>query len=319
MDDETLLCAIMGTASSAESAAVAAYRRRSPANEKRYRRLKVLLQAATDTESAREVNPPPSEQLIIAKAEEPSSRRRHRILGIGTAAAAAVAAVALGLSMVSGHGRVEPVFQAAEFASGPRETAQLRLPDGSLVLLAHSSRLTLLPAAGERRARLEGQAFFAVSPSEEFPFTIETKAGDVTVLGTRFDLQSTSDSLRLVVVEGAVSLRAGGVETVVQAGQESGVIEGVVRTPVTAENVDAATAWIGDRTAYQGAPLAEVAADLKRKHGIEIVFSDSAIARRAVTMWLGDHSLNQALSVICTIADARCRLGQDSVWVSRRH
>lgn len=57
------------------------------------------------------------------------------------------------------------------------------LPDGSQEYMNHQSSITV---------NLSGEAFFTVKPNES-TFTVSTTHGDIEVLGTEFNVKSTTE------------------------------------------------------------------------------------------------------------------------------
>ena len=68
----------------------------------------------------------------------------------------------------------------------------LLLPDGSQVYLNHHSTISYDQNFNPRTIYLDGDAFFTVVPSES-TFTVTTAYGDVEVLGTEFNVQTTTN------------------------------------------------------------------------------------------------------------------------------
>src|SRR5438105_3880342 len=85
-----------------------------------------------------------------------------------------------------------------------------------------------------REVALEGRGFFAIA-HDGTPFVIRTDAGNVTVLGTRLDLEARGRGLRVVVVEGRVALSTPRARTQLSAGEMARVLNGeptpVVKVP----------------------------------------------------------------------------------------
>lgn len=227
-------------------------------------------------------------------------------------AAAAVFLVVLppALLVYRSRGHEDLAFGAESFSTGASQTADLTLRDGTVVKLAPRSRLRLVPSREERRVSLEGQAFFAVAHDGR-PFIIETPSGEIRVLGTRFDLAARDEDLQLVVVEGRVAVSAPGVDAEVQAGQLGRIVKG---TPLPVEEVHdpyEMTSWVGRFLAFQSTPLSLAVRDIEHRYGVRFEITDSAIARRTVTAWFSDWSLEDVLTVICAIAEARCSTSED--------
>lgn len=268
-------------------------------------------------------NPPPAD-AVIARATArgtggdapPARAPRLRPFRRWLLAAAAILAVGLpgGLFLARTAAAPDAGFGAESFVTGPEETATLTLRDGTVVKLATSSRLELEPSRTERLVALDGQAYFAVAHRNQ-PFVIRTRTGDIRVLGTRFDLAARDDDLQLVVVEGRVAVSARGLETEVRASQMGRVVNG---TPLPVQDVadpHALTGWVGQFLAFQATPLADVAREIERHYDIRIRIANSALARRTITAWFSDWKLDDVMTVVCTIAEARCETNEGVITI----
>ncbi len=82
----------------------------------------------------------------------------------------------------------------------------LVLPDGSQVYLNHHSSISYQEDFDPRTVNLSGEAFFFVKPNESI-FTVATTHGDIEVLGTEFNVKTTSDQVAVDVKKGLVELK----------------------------------------------------------------------------------------------------------------
>lgn len=210
---------------------------------------------------------------------------------------------------------IELGFGADAFVTGPAETATITLRDGSVVKLASQSRLDLEPTRSERRVSLDGQAFFAVAPMSGRPFVVRTAKGEVRVTGTRFDLATRGDDLQLVVVEGRVAVSASGLEGEIRAGQMGRVVNGTPLPVLEVDDPHELSAWVGQFIAFQSTPLADAAREIMRHYPVRIVVTDSAVAKRTITAWFSDWSLEDVMTVVCTVAEARCSTEGDVITI----
>lgn len=80
------------------------------------------------------------------------------------------------------------------------------LPDGSQVFLNHNSSISYAKEFKPRAVKLSGEAFFKVVPGAS-NFTVRTKYGDVAVLGTEFNVKTTSNQIAVDVKQGLVELK----------------------------------------------------------------------------------------------------------------
>lgn len=249
--DDLILRSLRGLTTAVEEARLRAWRTAAPENERHYRDLAAISRIAPRLDAAHvSETPPPASKLIeqaekrTATALEAGRPRRHVVGWRGMiVAAAAVAVVALGVTLYSAQ-RPEGAGQPHEVVAGPHETTTVVLQDGSVVRLAPRSRLRIDPRQ-TREVMLEGRAFFVAARSPDRPFRVRTRAGDAVVLGTRFELSSEDDGLRLLVVEGHVALVAGGKRMDVSGGHVSRIVEGTISAPELVANGEAHVDWLG--------------------------------------------------------------------------
>lgn len=83
------------------------------------------------------------------------------------------------------------------------------LKDGSIISLNKNSRLVIERSFDKktRNVKLKGEAFFEIAHNKQKPFIIETDAGFVQVIGTKFNVNATdSNFVDVYVDEGIVKL-----------------------------------------------------------------------------------------------------------------
>lgn len=191
--------------------------------------------------------------------------------------------------------RVAAAGSTVVTAVGTRDS--VRLPDGTRVVLAPGSRLEIAAGYGRgaRDVALEGVALFAVEHDAARPFTV--RAGDVVIrdLGTVFTVRADpavgprgalGGTVAVSVTEGVVGMRgASATDTgIVLAAGDHGAMRGdrvvdLTRGTVGPDDV----AWAGGTIVYRAAPLAVVAADLRRWYGIDLQVDDPTLAARRLT------------------------------------
>lgn len=178
-------------------------------------------------------------------------------------ALAAAAAVALLLFFIWPSAKELPAW-----ASQPGESLVIQLEDGSKVTLNASSQLATLEQGDERRYRLSGEALFEVTKGS--PFIVETHAGEVKVLGTRFVVLSSELSYRISCLEGVVAVSANGFPSdTLTAGEGIRLTtEGWQALAQVAQD----EAWTGGMTHFRDAPLSEVLDAFGRQFGFEVEY-----------------------------------------------
>jgi len=172
------------------------------------------------------------------------------------------------------------------FTAATDQQASFRLADGSQLTLDRDSAVTVAFLPGHRRLRLlKGQAFFEVAHQATRPFTVAAGDRAVTALGTRFNVRLRPDELRVVLVEGRLSVTQPGAATpsvVLLAGQQLIAAPGG-RATVAAADVQASTAWLNSSVTFRDETLDVVVAAINRRSPDQLVIRDPNVARLRIT------------------------------------
>jgi transmembrane sensor len=312
IDDALIARALRGEASADERERLAQWRAESADNDRRYEAVARLLDAARELPRPRLPRPRgtrPTAAAIIARSTRhhsaPNEWRRWVPWAVAAAAIIGAAVAVLRRSAMETLG--------ADVVTGATELATVELRDGSVVRLAPSSRLRL---RGMRAVELTGRAFFAVAKMPGRPFIVRTQFAAAQALGTRFEITTRRDDLRLTVVEGRVALSTVSNRVEVNAGETSDVGRGAASAPVAAR--DTAVRWIGNFLAFQATPLREAIREVERLHGVHVDIRDSMLAQQTVTATFTDQNAQQVMTVLCSILNARCDNGPNEIIMSRR-
>lgn len=181
-----------------------------------------------------------------------------------------------------------------ELETGLAQTLQHELPDGSDITLGAMSVVNYSEDTWNeaRTLDLNGQAFFDVEKGATF--TVETPLGDVTVLGTEFDVQNLDNVFEVNCFEGSVAVTFNDKREVLKPG------EGLVLNAGTLKRVDFESLspdWTAGISVYEQVELSTVISDLKRYYDIEIALP----AAEVNTSFIGSfphNDLNEALQSI---------------------
>ena len=316
--DELILKVLAGTATELEVHQVERWRRADEGNEAVFLQHRRVWGAVAFLPGV-DGGEPPSLEALVAAAE--ARRRRSGVrVRLGRAvrspwwgwgmAAAAVAALVLGVPW-----RDAPTPEAGltpvASSTGAENVVTLDLSDGSVLRLAPGSAVDFPAAEGSREVSLRGRAFFAVA-GEARPFVVRTAGGDVTVRGTRFEVDASGPDLRVVVVEGTVHVDGPRGSAVVEAGQVAHVPAGAPPQVVTVADVWALLDWQGGLLVYQATPLTQVAGEVARHFGVTVTVAPELEERR-ITAWFEDETVDEVTAAVCVVVGARCAVGEGTV------
>lgn len=180
------------------------------------------------------------------------------------------------------------------------ETYRLRLPDQSEVWLNAASSIRF-PASfaslKQRSIELRGEAYFEIAPDAAHPFIVKTDQQEVTVLGTRFNINSYMDADATVttLLDGAVRVAAADVNQgeVLKPGQQAIVKE---NSPVMImpANIKATMAWKNGYFRFNNGPIKAIMLQLSRWYNIEVRYEGGLSEER----FSGNISRNKNISEV---------------------
>jgi transmembrane sensor len=216
-------------------------------------------------------------------------------------------------------GPASPAPVSRTYTTVRAQRAELRLTDGTRVVLAPGSKLRIATDFGTERRDiyLDGEAFFEVVHDELRPFTVYAGNASAHDIGTAFSVRSYAEdrSVQIVVREGVVAMSGVGPLAAGDVGLLSNDGMTSVRHGVDVEGM---FGWLEGKLAFEDAPLARVADDLRRWHGIDIEIRDSALATLPFTGAINDLSPSSALDLVAATLGLRVmRDGERFVLTAR--
>jgi len=231
----------------------------------------------------------------------------------GALAAAAAVLLVAGVLVARRVPRSRPtVIVSRTYTTHVGERRDYLLSDGTQVTLGPASRLIVR----SRTAELFGEAYFSVVHDAARPFVV--RAGDATIrdVGTEFTVHSDSgEAVRVVVSEGAVQL-ARGRNSVTLVRGDVGIVAPDGRVAASrGAATDDDLAWTLGRLVFRNAPVAELAADLRRWYGVELRVSDSSLLRRHFTGSFAKEPATQVVDVIALALGAHVERRGDTAFV----
>lgn len=210
-------------------------------------------------------------------------RTRRLVLASGKYAAIVLVSLLLGYFVRQTKTNDTPV-QYAEMEVQYGQTGHLYLFDGTEVWLNSGSKLKYPNQfnAQSRDVQLEGEAYFKVTHNAQLPFKVKTKAMEVEVLGTSFNVSAYNDETRVDVVleEGKVKLnQLNGTEIgLLKPGEQASLDTKSHQLSISEVNTKLYTNWKDGRLEFKGEALGEVALKLERWYNVSIQIEDPALA-----------------------------------------
>jgi len=232
-------------------------------------------------------------ELPLAK----TSQTRNNILSLRIAAGIALLVIsALGIWLTSD---AEPLQ-----LSTTAEPMRFEFEDGSVVNLAANSEITYPEhfEDSDRTISMKGQAFFEISKNANRPFIIETTLGNVTVVGTAFEVNTNAAKKELVV-----EVEEGIVEVATTSKKEKQRVTAGQKCTVNAQNNEIsldsnlpadAFYWNNRTLKFKRTELANVVQTLRDLFQIDIVIEGENIQGCKLTATFVNEGADTIVEVI---------------------
>lgn len=223
--------------------------------------------------------------------------------------------------------------------------SKLVLPDGSVVWLNAGSKLTYDKnfGNGNRSVTLNGEAFFDVVKMPDLPFVIQTKAIQIKVLGTAFNVRSYEDepTTQTSLIRGKVQItinkRPDEVfflkpnQKLVVANEPAAAnkteekhidkkiplvsLEQLTYVPRDSSIVE--TSWKENKLVFQDESFYELAKKLEKWYDVKLSFSDPEIETIRLSGTFEKETITQALEALQITADFHFTINQNNIIITK--
>ncbi len=181
------------------------------------------------------------------------------------------------------------------------------LPDGSMVILSHGSKLQLAPGfetSSTRDIYLEGEAFFDISHEASRPFIVHTQSVSTTVLGTAFNVKAMGTDQRVLVTvsRGKVRVSEKNKTLDLLTPDQQIVVDKASGRAVKAhvKAIDFLQWKDQEDLVLDNVTFREAARLLEDRFGVSISFADKTLENdRFTTVLLKKEKLEQVIKSIC--------------------
>ncbi|TYP72865.1 FecR family protein [Aquimarina intermedia] len=153
-------------------------------------------------------------------------------------------------------------------STGHGQMLTVDLPDGSQVMLNAMSQVVFNKRDwnAQRSLNLIGEAFFKVTNGNTF--TVHTKHGDITVLGTQFNVNVEDSFFEVSCYEGKVKVKSATQEKILVKNQ---IFRSIKNTPQDfSSQLQEKPTWIDNTSSFSSVPLNTVIQELEDQYNIKI-------------------------------------------------
>ncbi len=245
-----------------------------------------------------------------------------RLLTQGYLRYAAIVTVMLIISGIAAYQYLNPRSVLLTNNSN-QNTLITTLPDGSTIYLAKNSTLNYPKrfVGKTREVKLNGEAFFEIAKDANHPFTIDTKAASVKVLGTSFNLKSNSDrDFELKVVEGKVgiNLNINTKENIIATAGDM-VIANNRRLIKTNQKISSTIKNTMLRLQFQNEPFINIINILNKTYGSNIVIEGNNLKERRITVMF-ENDISSIINILSVSFNLEIKHEKDgTITLSEKH
>ena len=258
MDSERLLKYLRGDSNLWERMSVNRWTRQSETNRKELSAMRAVYSALLMTED------------IPQKTARSSGVKARTLL-----AAAAVAACIAGGILLFIPKDTSPATKPDNeymYLAPPGINMNILLPDGSKVTLVPGSRLSYSePLKGGRMARLSGEAFFEVAKDPQNPFCVDAEGVRVTVRGTSFSINTSPETITVLLETGRVEIENGSSSATMLPGQKYEFEKESGNVSISQMEPEEYRDYEFNYLVFENAPISSIFAQISKAFDIVIV------------------------------------------------
>lgn len=226
-------------------------------------------------------------------------------------AAAIVVLVAGSIIFYTGSQKKQPP-RLVTAARGAHKT--FMLPDSSVVRLFPGATLSIPENYNEteRNITLEGRGFFEVKADARRPFYVQAGQLRTQVLGTSFEVMSSS----IIVRTGKVSVQYGDRRLAdLTAGKRLRYNEQQNDFVIDEVNAAMLCEWWNHGMIFHQAPLEEVAQTLANWYNVSIEITNSRWKQEPVTIRVKEHGLQETIALLSQTLGFKFRLEEGKIVI----
>lgn len=293
--DELLVKSMLGEADEAQQEFVRNWRARSFENDRYYGQFEQVWRQSRQLAARNPVDVDAAWKRFQASVTDKRAPRRMRLFQAG------VLRIAAGVLLLVGVVAASYLWWTGTVdASAGDGVLRQELPDGSFVTMNKQSKLSFPRhfTGANRIVRLDGEAFFSVSPDKAHPFLIDANGVLVRVVGTSFNVKSNKRRTEVIVETGVVEVTQSTEKVSLHPRERVLVSSGRSLKKEVSEdklyNYYRTNEFVCDHT-----PLSRLVAVLEEAYGRRIEIAAPEKAQLQLTANFRNDGLQPVLAIVC--------------------
>lgn len=220
-------------------------------------------------------------------------------------------------------------YRVMKTDSGQKNTVQYS--DGSMIVLNANSEMKLpqkMAGADTTNVWLKGEALFDIvrkTDSESRTFILHTPNGTVSVLGTRFSVNTTNNQSQVVLAEGSIRISVRGEDNKIELeynmspGEKALFSQNLETIQVEQVNTEIYTSWTSNSLVFDNTPFSDVINRIEFTYNIEVEIENDALLDKKLTGRFNHSSLSFLLKGLSEMADLDIEQQQQTVYIKEKN
>lgn len=156
----------------------------------------------------------------------------------------------------------------------------ITLSDGTQVWMNAASSITypVTFANNERKVIVNGEVYFEVTPDENKPFKVSTGNQEVTVLGTRFNVNGYAEdaAVSTTLLSGSIKVRnlTSGQSSLLAPGQQANIFKDQAPIHIKTVNAEDAISWKNGYFLFDNQDISSVMKIMSRWYDVDVEYSN---------------------------------------------
>ena len=244
-----------------------------------------------------------------------------------------------------------PAIAKSEVSTKNGSRTKIKLPDGTMVWLNSSSKLTYIAenfGSNIREVSLTGEAYFDVVKNASKPFIIHTAKMDIKVLGTAFNVKSyqgdktTETSLIHGSVEVTLNDRHEKIlmkpneKLIINNDDSNNLVTSKNSTPQKSslqitkpiiqlshltlyptDNSIVETGWVNNKLIFTEETLEEIATKMERWYSVTVVIKNEKLKKELLTGSFEKETMQQALKALQFTTSFNYKIEKDTITITK--
>jgi transmembrane sensor len=218
----------------------------------------------------------------------------------------------------AGSGKI-PAQNVLKVPSG--KTYKVKLSDGTAVWLNNVSQMTFpvtFSKAEDRMVELKGEAYFEVYHDASRPFKVKVDGTAITVLGTKFNVNSfQKGKVTTTLLEGSVKIASGQAIRLLKPGQEAIDDQGNIR--ISKADLQKSIAWKSGYFQFSKDEIKPILEQIARWYNIEVKYAGTTAPGLHFSGKIPhSETLDGVLIMLTDITGLKFKHTGNTVWVNSK-